>query len=106
VSEVFVTNCSDTDLADRYSGVDYSFKKGVEVSISVDAATHIFGYGDTDKLPYAVRLGFVRHSSEVEIGLDRLAMFKISPTAAQDRIPSAVGVVPLPVRKTAGGKVS
>ena len=105
--EVFVTNCSDTDLADRHAGVDYKFKKGVPTSVPIEAARHIFGYQDGDKLPYAVRLGFATHSSDLEDGLERLAMFRIGQHSAQDRIPSAVGVVPLPVKKVGvGGKVS
>jgi len=105
--EVFVTNCSDTHLTDRHAGVDYEFKKGVPTPVSIETARHIFGYQDSDKLPYAVRLGFVKHSTEVEIGLERLAMFRIGQHSAQDRIPSAVGVVPLPVKKVGvGGKVS
>ena len=105
--EVYVTNCSDTDLADRHAGVDYKFKKGVPTSVPIEAARHIFGYQEEDRLSHAVRLGFVKHSTEVEIGLERLAMFRIGQHSAQDRIPSAVGVVPLPVKKVGvGGKVS
>jgi hypothetical protein len=105
--EVFVTNCSDTHLTDRHNGVDYQFKKGVPTPVSIETARHIFGYQDDDKLPYAVRLGFATHSSDLEIGLERLAMFRIGQHLAQDRIPSAVGVVPLPVKKVGvGGKVS
>jgi hypothetical protein len=105
--EVFVTNCSDTHLTDRHNGVDYQFKKGVPTPVSIETARHIFGYQDEHKLPYAVRLGFATHSSDVEIGLERLAMFRIGQHSAQDRIPSAVGVVPLPVKKVGvGGKVS
>ena len=105
--EIFVTNCSDTDLTDRHAGVDYKFKKGVPTPVSIETARHIFGYQEEDKLPYAVRLGFVKHSTEVEIGLERLAMFRIGQQSTQDRTPSAVGVVPLPVKKVGvGGKVS
>ena len=105
--EIFVTNCSDTHLTDRHGGVDYEFRKGVPTPVSIETARHIFGYQLEDKLPYAVRLGFVKHSTEIEIGLERLAMFRIGQHSAQDRIPSAVGVVPLPVKKVGvGGKVS
>ena len=90
--EVFVTNCSDTHLTDRHNGVDYQFKKGVPTPVSIETARHIFGYQDDDKLPYAVRLGFATHSSDLEIGLERLAMFRIGQHSAQDRIPSAVGL--------------
>ena len=105
--EVFVTNCSDTDLTDRHAGVDYKFKKGVPTQVSIETARHIFGYQEQDRMPHAVRLGFIKHSTEIEIGLERLAMFRIGQHSAQDRIPSAVGVVPLPVKKVGvGGKVS
>ena len=105
--EVYVTNCSDTHLTDRHAGVDYEFNKGVPTPVSIETARHIFGYQQEDKLPYAVRIGFVKHSTEIEIGLERLAMFRIGQHSAQDRIPSAVGVVPLPVKKVGvGGKVS
>jgi len=105
--DVFVTNCTDTGLVDRFAGVDYKFPINVLVQVPVAVAEHIFGYGDENKLPYLVRLNFTKDSTDVGQALERLARFKISRSAAQDRKPSAVGVVPLPVKKAgAGGTVS
>ena len=103
---IFVTNNSDQDLKDGFGGVFYNFVQGSTVEIPEQAAKHIFGFGAENKEPYLARLGFIRLHSEIEQGLEKLAQFEItSELSQQDRsLPSAVGVVALPVSKRAERK--
>lgn len=57
---VFVRNDGKADFTDRFDGVDYRFLPGVLIEIPEEAAHHIFGYGEEDKRPYFVRLGWSR----------------------------------------------
>jgi hypothetical protein len=63
---------------------------------------------DPNKEKYLSYLGFIRLHSELEEGLERLAKFKISeqPPEQNRSLPSAVGVIPLRIEKSAGGKVN
>ena len=42
---------------DRYDGKDYVFEPNEAVIMNEDAARHIFGYGDPNKVPYLSRIG-------------------------------------------------
>ena len=103
---VFVTNNSDKKLTAQYAYEEYKFPVGETVGLSPEAAKHIFGYGDSNKEPYLSRLGFIRLHSELEEGLERLAQFEITSEPPQQNrsLPSAVGVVPLPVERQVRGK--
>ena len=108
MSEVWVTNESDKDLEASFAFVDYKFPKGKTVQVPLGAVRHIFGYMDSNKEKYLSYLGFIRLHSELEEGLERLAKFKISeqPPEQNRSLPSAVGVIPLRIEKSAGGKVN
>lgn len=54
---VKVTNRHPTRFRDRYDGKDYAFEPNEAVIMSEEAARHIFGYGDPDKVPYLSRIG-------------------------------------------------
>lgn len=99
--QVFVTNTSDTSLADRCGGVAYVFPAGETVEVPFNVAEHIFGHGFEDKEQFLVRLGWIKFNTDVPAALERLAKFLITDEAPkQDRyLPSAVGVVSLPVEK-------
>jgi len=60
MSNIFVTNNSDSPLKDGFAGVQYQFKVGETVEIPVEAAAHIFGYGNDNKELYLARLGWER----------------------------------------------
>jgi len=101
---VFVTNTDDEELRVTYAYEPFVFPVGKPVAITEDAARHIFGWGQTDRLPAMVRLGFVHFSSEMDKGLARLDKYLIGSEPQQDRpVPSAVGVVSLPAARRAGG---
>lgn len=105
---VYVTNNDEQDFAAEFCAVEYKFKKGETTSLPAAAAAHIFGYTDANKMPYLIRLGWVRLNTEYEQGLERLAKISISaePPSKGRSLPSAVGVVPLLVEKRAGGKTN
>ena len=108
MSTVFVTNKSSKTFKDRHHGKDYSFDVGQTVEIPLAAAQHIFGFQDSNKEPYLARMGFLRFSHEIEEGLARLAQFDISlqPPVKVSSLPSADGVVTLPVEKRGGRTVT
>ena len=103
---VFVTNNSEKKLTAEFAYEEYNFPVGVTVALSPLAARHIFGYGDSNKEPYLARLGFIRLHSELDEALEKLSKFEISDQPPQQNrsLPSAVGVVPLPVERQARGK--
>jgi hypothetical protein len=70
-----ITNKNEFDLIDRYDGHDYKFPAGKTVRCHENAAAHIFGFGDDNKIPYITRQGWVRHSGEFEKGLAILGKF-------------------------------
>ena len=73
-----VTNKSGEEFSDRFDGHDYSFPKGSTVSINEDAARHIFGFGEGDKTPYLVRLGWMRSNREYDMAMQTMAGFVFS----------------------------
>jgi hypothetical protein len=73
-----VTNKSDIDFADRFDGNDYSFPKGSTVAISEDAARHIFGFGEPEKTPCLVRLGWMKSSREYDEAMKIMSGFVFS----------------------------
>jgi hypothetical protein len=103
---VYVTNGDEQNFSAEFCNVEYTFKKGETTALPMNAARHIFGYGDNDKMPYLTRLGWVRLNTEYEKGLERLAKIEFSaePPSKGRSLPSAVGVVPLHVERRAGGK--
>ena len=54
---VKITNHHNHRLVDRFDGKDYVFEPNEAVLMSDEAAKHIFGYGDPNKVPYLSRIG-------------------------------------------------
>ena len=79
---VFVTN-SGVPFAARYEGVDYTFDNGKEVELTLEAAKHIFGYGDDNKEPYFVRLGWMKMNTDLPRAQERLSHVKFSSEPAK-----------------------
>lgn len=73
-----VTNNNTFDLVDRYDGQDFTFPAGATVALGEDAARHIFGFGEADKIPYLARQGWVRNSGEIEAGMQKLNGFSFA----------------------------
>ena len=72
---IVVTNNSGAELTDRFNGVDLVFPVGKKVLLDADAARHIFGFGDGDKVPYLARLGWLRTNQDYDTAMARLAQF-------------------------------
>lgn len=56
--DIFVTNHNDFHHSDMYDGVEYEFPPKERVIVSVDAATHMFGFNMPDKSGVLARLGW------------------------------------------------
>ena len=100
---------SDQKLVVTYNFKPVEFPIGQSVEVPEHLAQFMFGHGEVDKEPCLVRLGWVRLHSELEQGLEKLALFKISDQVLESEdcsLPSAVGVVPLHAQKRAGGKAN
>jgi len=107
MSTIYVTNHSDKTLKDGFSGKFYEFKPGSTVEIPLEAAQHIFGYGDENKEIYLARLGWIVSHNDLEKGLELLTKWDIStePPKKNQSLSPLVERVPLPSSKRAGGKI-
>jgi len=105
---VYVTNNTDKDLYYEYCFVGYSFPVGKTVEIPLGAAKHILGYGDENKEKYLAQLGLIRLHSELEEATEKFRKVEISEIHPKKNssLPSAIGVVPLRIEKSVGGKVN
>ena len=79
-----VTNKGTVALHDRYNGQDFGFAPGASVIIGEDAARHIFGVGEGDKIPTLVRLGWMSTNCDYEEAMRRLSDFVFSSADAPD----------------------
>ena len=78
MTTIFVRNNGSNPLVDGFNGVTYNFACGEEVEIPEVAAKHIFGYGDDNKEPYLVRLGWMKMNTDFPIAMERLGKFSFS----------------------------
>ena len=83
MSDLYVTNNGVEPLVDSYDGTSYEFLPGKEVQIPEIVAKHIFGYGDDNKEPYFVRLGWMKMSTDLPAAKDRMAQFSFSSTSTK-----------------------
>ena len=106
MSDLYVTNNGVEPLVDSYDGTSYEFLPGKEVQIPEIVAKHIFGYGDDNKEPYFVRLGWMKMSTDLPAAKDRMAQFSFSSTSTKTVHLSAPVVervaAPMPEVKTKG----
>lgn len=97
---VYVTNNSDKPLKDGFSGVQYEFPVGETVEIPEEVATHIFGYGVEDKIPYLTRLGWLVSQNDLEAVLEKFSKWNLSTEKPQPNhiLSPVVDQVPFPKR--------
>ncbi len=101
---VYVTNRDSTPLRACYAFDWYTFPVGSSMEVSAALARHVFGWQQDDKTEALIALGFVKDAAGLGAALERLALYEIGHTPPTNRSqPSAVGVVPLPAAKRAGG---
>jgi len=79
---VFVTN-KGIPFVGRFENVDYTFENGKEVELSLEAAKHILGYGDDNKEPYFVRLGWMKINTDLPRALERMQTVSFSSEPAK-----------------------
>lgn len=74
-----VTSNFPKKFAGRYHGVDYAWKPGETVNMPIDAAVHIFGFGEEDKTRALHRAGFLSTVADIEGAMEKLGMFSFAP---------------------------
>lgn len=108
MSNIFVTNNGPAVFKDSFDGKQYVIEPQKTVEMPLLAAKHIFGYGDDNKSPYLVRLGWLRMSNEMEAAIERLNHFRFDnqPPARNHSISPVVDkVASLPPKGGRGAKV-
>ncbi len=78
---VFVTN-KGLPFVGRFENVEYTFQNGKEVELSLEAAKHILGYGEDNKEPYFVRLGWMKMNTDLPRALERMQTISFSSEPA------------------------
>ena len=73
-----VTNSTNETLVDRFGGVEYEFPAGRSVGIPFEVARHIFGYGEGNKEPYLIRLGWLKTIGGLDEAMKKLGGFSFS----------------------------
>lgn len=108
MDKVFVTNRSNIELTIGYDGVVYEFKQNDSVELPLAGAIQLFGYTLEDREHILVRHGWIHTHAELEESLKKLDQFEITTEkpVKNSSLPSAVGVVPLRIEKSVGGKSS
>lgn len=76
---VTVTNTDKKMLIDYFDGEEFAFPPGKSVTVPNNVARHIFGYGEKDKKPNVVRLGWTKLSTDFPEAMARLAKFHFDP---------------------------
>jgi hypothetical protein len=89
---IYVTNKGAHTLVDRFDGQSYEFPPNTCIGVPEEVATHIFGYGDDNKVPYLARLGWMKMNTEYELAMKRLREFSFSREPANTSHLSALVV--------------
>ena len=74
---VFVTN-RGVKFSALYCNEKIDFPTEQEVEITLEVAKHLFGYGEDNKEPYFVRLGWMKLNTDLEKAERRLSEFTFS----------------------------
>jgi hypothetical protein len=83
MTDIYVTNNGIDPLVDFFDGTKYEFVPGKEMPVPEIVAKHIFGYGDDNKEPYLVRLGWMKMSNDFPAAMDKLGKFSFSRQSGQ-----------------------
>ena len=78
MSTVFVTNQGSQSLRAKYVTQWFDFPPSQSVEVPLEVAKHIFGYGEDDKEPYLIRLGWMKMNTDYERAKERLSQFVFS----------------------------
>ena len=83
MTDIYVTNNGYEPLVDFYDGTKFEFVPGKELQVPELVAKHIFGYGDDNKEPYLVRLGWMKISTDFPAAMEKMGKFSFSRQPAQ-----------------------
>lgn len=75
MSTLFVTNQGSQPLRAKYVSQWFDFLPSESVEVPLEVAQHIFGYGQDDKEPYLIRLGWMKMNTDYERAIERLNHF-------------------------------
>ena len=112
MSFITVTNNGDKPLRGpqvKFDGIPYEFPPGERVTISFDAAKHIFGLGLADKTDVLSKHGWMQYSTDRDSAMAQLGLFSFGspddplPEQKQPTPPAADEIIEpeakLPVEK-------
>lgn len=110
---VKVINKHNVRFRDRFDGKDYVFEPNDAVIMSEDAARHIFGYGDPNKLPYLSRIGVLTSTQVDGTGGTREALkwldrfeFREQVLKMEDKVIEALPFADEPTEEATAGKTA
>lgn len=63
----------------KFHGVEYEWKPGATVNMPIEAAAHIFGFGEEDKTRALHRAGFLSTVEDMDAAMEKLGMFSFAP---------------------------
>jgi hypothetical protein len=91
MSFITVTNNGDKTLRGpqvRFNGIPYEFPAGERVTISFDAAKHIFGIGAANKDDVLSKHGWMQYAADRDAAMAQLGLFSFG--SPDDPIPEPV----------------
>src|ERR1700689_5060856 len=74
-----VTSNFDRKFKGKFHGTEYAWKPGDTVNMPVEAAAHIFGFGEEDKTRALHRAGFLSTVDDMDAAMEKLGKFSFSP---------------------------
>jgi hypothetical protein len=89
---IYVTNRGSQPLVDHFDGQRFEFAPHKTVAIEPVVARHIFGYGDDNKIPYLVRLGWMKMNTDLDKAMSRLKDFSFTDAPVKNDHLSALVV--------------
>lgn len=75
---IYVTNRGGQHAEGRFCNQKFDFPPDRSVPVPLEVARHIFGYGDDNKEPYLIRLGWLRMSTDWDRAIERLNQFQFT----------------------------
>lgn len=86
---VRIVNTDKMKIIGRFNGEDYEFLSNKPNDVPVQVASHIFGFGQENKIPALNRLGWMQTSDQLEKAMERLTriVFTEAPPLVEASMP-------------------
>ena len=97
-----VTSNFDKKFKGKFHGVAYEWKPGATVNMPVEAAAHIFGFGEEDKTRALHRAGFLSTVDDMDAAMEKLGKFSFAPV---EQVFEIAGTRARRARKRAGATI-